>query len=158
MGVYTFKFNEAGKHFSVTGVGPVTTTFMIHYDVGWDNSIPIRGSIPQLNNWQAHGKACRWTEGNVWVYETSDIPEETEFEWKPLINDEHWSLGGNYKGVGGQTMDEYPEFEEIPGVEVTPSPTPTPTPTPTPPGFEAVLMIIGLLTIAYLIRRRKHLR
>jgi glucoamylase len=139
----------------------VTTTFRVHYDVGWGNNIAIRGSIPQLNNWQAPGKACKWTEGNVWVCETTDIPYGTAFEWKPLINDEHWSENGNYKGVGGQIMDEYPDFEKIPGVEVTPtpvtpSPSSSPSPTPTPPGFEAVLMIIGLLTVAYLIRRKKH--
>jgi len=146
-GNYIFKFNEPSRYFSVTGAALVTTTFRVHYDVGWGNNIAIRGSIPQLNNWQSPGKTCMWTEGNVWVYETTDLPEGTDFEWKPLINDEHWSVGDNYKGVGGQTMDEYPEFERIPGAEA---------PTPTPPGFEAVPMIIGLLTIAYLIRRRKH--
>lgn len=149
-GEYTFKFNESRRYFTVTGFGPVTTAFRVHYDVGWGNNITIRGSIPQLNNWQAPGRAGTWTEGNVWVYDTTDIPEGTEFEWKPLINDEHWSGGGNYKGVGGQTMDEYPEFEKIPGVEVTPSLSPT------PPGFEAVPLIIGLLTLAYLIRRRRY--
>jgi len=138
----------------------VTTTFRVHYDVGWGNNITIRGSIPQLNNWQAPRKACTWTEGNIWVYETTGIPEGAEFEWKPLINDELWSVGDNYKGIGGQTMVEYPEFEKIPGVEVTPtpvtpSPSPSPSPTPTPPGFEAVPMIIGLLAVAYLIKRRK---
>jgi len=51
----------------------------------------------------------------------------------------------------------------IPTPTPTPSPTPTPTltpsPTPTPeegvPGFEAVFAIAGLLTVAYLLRRRK---
>lgn len=149
---YTFKFNEPNRHFSVTGAGLVTTTiFRVHYDVGWGNNIAIRGSIPQLNNWQSPGKACMWSEGNVWVYETTDIPEGTGFEWKPLINDEHWSVGVNYEGVGGQTMDVYPVFEKIPGVEVTP----TLSPTPTPPGFEAVFTIAGLMVVAYLIRRRK---
>ncbi len=151
-GEYTFKFNESRRYFTVTGVGPVTTTFRVHYDAGWGNNITIRGSIPQLNNWQAPGRAGTWTEGNVWVYDTTDIPEGTEFEWKPLINDETWGVSDNYKGVGGQTMDEYPEFEKIPGVEVTPPPRPTPT----QPGFEAVPLIIGLLTIAYLIRRRRY--
>ncbi|MBU2618011.1 MAG: PGF-CTERM sorting domain-containing protein [Euryarchaeota archaeon] len=36
----------------------------------------------------------------------------------------------------------------------TPTPTPAPTPTPTPmPGFEAVFAIVGLLAVAYLLRR-----
>ena len=34
------------------------------------------------------------------------------------------------------------------------TPTPTPTPTPEEPGFEAVLAIAGLLTVAILFRRR----
>lgn len=34
-------------------------------------------------------------------------------------------------------------------------PTPTPEPTPEPPGFEAVFAIVGLLAVAYLLRRRK---
>jgi len=39
----------------------------------------------------------------------------------------------------------------------TPTATPTPTPTPTPeePGFEAIFAIAGLLTIAYVVLRRK---
>jgi PGF-CTERM protein len=36
----------------------------------------------------------------------------------------------------------------------SPAPTSTPTPAPTP-GFEAVFAIAGLLTVAYLLRRRK---
>ncbi|MFZ2070744.1 MAG: TIM-barrel domain-containing protein [Halobacteriota archaeon] len=157
-GEYTFKFNEASRYFSVTGVvGPVTTTFKVHYDVGFGNNITIRGSIPQLNNWQSPGKACTWTEGNVWVYEATDIPEGTKFEWKTLINDTSWSEGANYEGTGGETMDVYPVFEKILGVEVTPTQvTPSPGPTPTPPGFEAVFVIAGLLAVAYLIRRRKR--
>jgi parallel beta-helix repeat protein len=37
----------------------------------------------------------------------------------------------------------------------TPSPTPAPTPTPKPFGFEAVFAIAGLLTVAYLVLRRR---
>jgi PGF-CTERM protein len=36
-----------------------------------------------------------------------------------------------------------------------PTPAPTPEPTPKPPGFEAVFAIVGLLAVAYLLRRRK---
>jgi len=37
----------------------------------------------------------------------------------------------------------------------SPSPIPSPTPTPKPPGFEAVFAIASLLTIAYLVLRRR---
>ena len=36
---------------------------------------------------------------------------------------------------------------------MTEVPTPTPTPIPTPPGFEAAFVIVGLLAVAYLLRR-----
>ncbi len=46
---------------------------------------------------------------------------------------------------------------------VTPTPTPVPTPTPTPvveepriPGFGAIFAILGLLAVAYLLRRREE--
>lgn len=53
-----------------------------------------------------------------------------------------------------------PPEEIAPASILTPVPTPTPyvypTPTPTPvPGFEVVFAIIGLLVVAYLIRRRR---
>jgi PGF-CTERM protein len=49
-------------------------------------------------------------------------------------------------------------IEEITATpEPTPKPTPAPTPEPTPkpPGFEAIFAIVGLLAVAYLLRRRK---
>ena len=38
--------------------------------------------------------------------------------------------------------------------EVTPLPATTPTPTPKPPGFEAILAVAMMLTIAYILRRK----
>ena len=38
--------------------------------------------------------------------------------------------------------------------EVTPLPATTPTPTPKPPGFEAIIAIAMMLTIAYILRRK----
>ncbi len=45
-----------------------------------------------------------------------------------------------------------PTAEPVPTAEPAPEPTPTPTPTP---GFEAVFAIAGLLSIAYLVLRRR---
>jgi len=46
--------------------------------------------------------------------------------------------------------------EETPTPSPTPTPTPLPTPTPAPPGFEAGFAIAGLLTVAYLVLRRRR--
>ncbi|MEM2250482.1 MAG: alpha-amylase family glycosyl hydrolase [Candidatus Hadarchaeales archaeon] len=85
-----------------------TTTIRVHYDVGWGNSIYIRGDTPPLS-WSV-GLPATWTEGNIWVWETNQIPDGQRFEFKPLINDERWSIGANYVGYGGQTIDVSPTF------------------------------------------------
>jgi len=43
-----------------------------------------------------------------------------------------------------------------PEVKPTETPTATPTATPEPPGFEAVFAIAGLLSIAYLVLRKRR--
>jgi neutral amino acid transport system substrate-binding protein len=48
-----------------------------------------------------------------------------------------------------------PTVAETPTPTVAEAPTPIVIPTPTPPGFEVVFAIASLLTVAYLIRRRK---
>ncbi|MDI6886712.1 MAG: PGF-CTERM sorting domain-containing protein, partial [archaeon] len=52
-----------------------------------------------------------------------------------------------------------PVVTPTPTITPTPAPIPTPTPTPKPwwkiPGFEAVFAILGLLAVAYLLRRRR---
>gem|GEM_PF-907483 len=84
------------------------TVIRVHYNVGWDNSIYIRGDTPPLS-WSV-GLPATWTEGNIWVWETNLIPDGQRFEFKPLINDRIWSRGSNYEGYGGQIIDVYPEF------------------------------------------------
>ena len=90
------------------GGGGVTTTIRVQYDVGFGNSIYIRGNVSPLS-W-TQGVAATWTTGNVWVYTTTDIPAGQTFEFKPLINDAIWSTGSNFTGVGGQTITITPNF------------------------------------------------
>ncbi|MGC3999377.1 MAG: alpha-amylase family glycosyl hydrolase [Anaeromyxobacter sp.] len=105
--------NSAGTS-PLTPVIPVvvpssaTTTIRVHYDVGFGNSVAIRGSVSPLT-W-TKGAAAQWTTGNIWVYTTTDIAAGTRFEYKPLRNDVTWSTGSNYVGTGGATMDIYPSF------------------------------------------------
>ena len=68
----------------------------------------VRGSVSPLS-WTS-GLSMTWTEGNVWVWETTSIGETTNFEWKPLRNGTDWALGGNYWSRGGQTIEIYPSF------------------------------------------------
>jgi len=85
-----------------------TETIRTIYDVGTGNSIYVRGSVTPLN-WNS-GQPAAWTEGNVWVYETTGIGEDAQFEFKPLKNDTIWSQGDNYWGRGGMTIEIYPTF------------------------------------------------
>jgi PGF-CTERM protein len=48
-----------------------------------------------------------------------------------------------------------PTLTPTPSPSPSPSPTPIHTPVPTPPGFEVIFAIVGLLAVAYLLKRRK---
>ncbi|NPV38026.1 MAG: hypothetical protein HPY78_01965 [Brevinematales bacterium] len=85
-----------------------TTTVKATYDVGYGNTMYIRGSVAPLS-WDK-GIAMTWTTGNVWTWSTTQIPAGTTFEYKVLINDTTWSDGANYVGTGGQTMSITPTF------------------------------------------------
>lgn len=84
------------------------TRIRVHYDVGWGNSIAIRGNTYPLS-WD-DGRGARSVAPNVWEWEMERIPAGQTFEFKPLINDATWSTGSNFVGTGGQTIDIYPSF------------------------------------------------
>jgi hypothetical protein len=107
-----------GSNFTITGGSTVdlyptfhptgTTRIRVHRDVGAGNNIKLRGDTSPLN-WTA-GAAATWSNLNAWTWETTAIPVGQRFEFKPLINDTTYSLGNNYVGIGGQTMDVYPIY------------------------------------------------
>lgn len=107
-----------GANYTVTGGTTVdiyptfhptgTTRIRVHRDAGANNNIKIRGDTSPLN-WTT-GAAATWSNLNAWTYETTSIPVGQVFQFKPLINDSQYSLGNNYIGVGGQTIDVYPIF------------------------------------------------
>ena len=84
------------------------TTIRVHYDVGYGNSVSIRGDNNPFS-W-THGIAARNTAPDVWEFQLERIPAGQSFQFKPLINDTTWSAGNNDTGTGGQTMDVYPTF------------------------------------------------
>lgn len=87
---------------------PTVTKVRVHYNAGYGNGIWIRGNTYPF--WWDRGRQARWTNGDVWEWETERIPAGAPFQFKPLINDYTWSVGTNFTGVGGQTIDIYPSF------------------------------------------------
>lgn len=89
---------------------PTVTTIRVHYNAGFGNTVWIRGDTYPF--WWDQGRAARWTSGDVWEWETERIPAGATFQFKPLINDYTWSVGSNFTGTGGQTIDVYPLFRD----------------------------------------------
>ncbi|MBL8149361.1 MAG: hypothetical protein JNN15_05490, partial [Blastocatellia bacterium] len=87
----------------VVGYG-ATTTIRVHHDVGYGNSIYIRGNQAPLS-WSV-GRLATWTAGNIWVYQTDQLTGS--FEFKALINDTTWAPGANTVATAGQTIDVWP--------------------------------------------------
>lgn len=84
------------------------TKIRVHYNVGFGNSITLRGDTYPFS-WSA-GRGARNVGSDVWEFELERIPDGTTFEFKPLINDSTWSTGSNYTGTGGDVIDIYPSF------------------------------------------------
>ena len=84
------------------------TIFKAHYDVGMDNFLSLRGNVQPLS-WHK-GIAMDWTEGNVWVFETEELPVSADIEFKVLFNDRDWEKGMNHRVRGGEATDFTPRF------------------------------------------------
>lgn len=84
------------------------TTIRVHYDVGAGNNIAIRGDEYPFT-WTA-GRGARNIATDVWEFQVERIPSGEVFEFKPLINDVTYSVGGNYTGTGSSVIDVYPTF------------------------------------------------
>ncbi|GAA5047899.1 hypothetical protein GCM10023259_023010 [Thermocatellispora tengchongensis] len=92
------------------------TKIRVHYNTGADHNITIRGDGSPFR-WD-RGRAARNVAPDVWEYEFERIPAGQTFQFKPLIDDTHHSTGGNYTGVGGQTIDIYPAFPTLTTIRV----------------------------------------
>ncbi|HEX8702994.1 MAG TPA: alpha/beta hydrolase-fold protein [Myxococcaceae bacterium] len=78
----------------------------VHYDAGFGRRITLRGSKQPLS-WDS-GVEATWTQGNVWTYIWPKARGVLEF--KPLLDDATWSVGGNYRIRAGSSVDVYPFF------------------------------------------------
>ena len=86
-----------------------TTRIRVHYNAGYGHNVAIRGDRYPLS-W-TEGRGARNIDSDTWEFEIERIPSSQAFEFKALIDDRQWSVGQNYTGVGGQTIDVYPTFE-----------------------------------------------
>ena len=80
---------------------------------------------------------------NVTVLAPTTTPSPTE------------TLTVNATPFPSPTAHSIPTHSPSATVTATPTPTVTSTPTPSVPGFEALFALVGLLTVAYVINRRK---
>jgi len=90
------------------GGGNATTTVYAHHNIGWGNTMYIRGDTPPLN-WNSGTKMTN-VSADTWMWQTSDIPKGQKFECKVLINDYTWATNSNWWVYGGETIDIFPNF------------------------------------------------
>ena len=83
-----------------------TTQIIIHFDVGFKNSVFIRGKGAKLS-W-AKGKVLKNTGRDTWVWETNSKFPHCEF--KILINDKEYEAGENHWIQQGNRLEYTPDF------------------------------------------------
>ncbi len=93
-----------------SGTATQAAEIIVHYDVGWGNNISIRGNAASLS-WSVGANASWGQEAGQSVWRYTVPASEGTFEFKPLINDQTWSFGDNYKVTDpNQTIHVYPSF------------------------------------------------
>ncbi len=75
-------------------------------DIGFGNLLYIRGDAPGLS-WK-NGVPMDCKGSNSWSLSLSDV--KSSFEFKVLINDIHWAVGGNEIAKPGVTNTTEPSF------------------------------------------------
>jgi hypothetical protein len=86
--------------------GSAKTTVVTKVDVGFGNSLFIRGSGGGLS-WE-QGQPLECTSDDEWIWQSSNGKDPIEF--KLLINDNTWSQGENFSAAPGQKMVCHPTF------------------------------------------------
>lgn len=98
--------NKKGKKTCTARARGHATTATIQCNIGWGNTLFIRGDGAKLN-WDK-GQALAYNEGkDAWVFKAT-LTKPLEF--KVLINDVQWSEGENFKLVPGQDQTIVPQF------------------------------------------------
>lgn len=82
------------------------TRIIIKYDVGFNNTLFLRGKGANLN-WDK-GVSLKNVKKDEWIWET-DTPFTTG-EFKVLINDNHYEIGENHPLTCGANIHYTPKF------------------------------------------------
>lgn len=86
---------------------PLETTFVAQTEIGWGNSLYLRGEgAPELS-WE-RGILMKWVDGS-WVYSTTDAKAPVCFKF--LVNDQIWASGNNQRVEPGSTSISTPHFQ-----------------------------------------------
>ena len=86
--------------------GATKTRIIIKFDVGFGNTLHIRGNGANLN-WDK-GTPMKNIKNDEWVWET-DMPF-SKAEFKVLINDKHYEIGHNHMIHSGNMIQYTPRF------------------------------------------------
>lgn len=82
------------------------TRIIIHYDVGFPNSLYIRGEGSELS-WEK-GLLLKNVKSDEWIWETTK--PFTTCQFKILINDSEYELGENHLLTYGASVHYTPKF------------------------------------------------
>ena len=82
------------------------TTITAKADIGYGNTLFLRGDAPVLS-W-SKGVPMDCDENSQWTISIAGVTDP--FEFKVLINDDHWSSGPNCQAQPGQTSVVEPAF------------------------------------------------
>lgn len=93
-----------GENFKFKSESPMTQ-IVVDYDVGFGNSLCIRGQGGGLS-WDL-GLMMRNESANRWVWMTHSLDDLT---FKVLINDRRWEEGDNHTIAGGESEEITPQF------------------------------------------------
>lgn len=84
------------------------TEVVIHYNTGFGRRITLRGDVPPLD-WHRAFEATH-NDQQSWTFQW-DMDEEAA-AFKPMFDDQHWSVGSDYHIRRGETRHIYPFFKE----------------------------------------------
>lgn len=85
---------------------PKVTTFVAQCEIGWGNSLYLRGEGSPELSWE-RGVLMKWEDG-AWVYSTTSANAPVCFKF--LVNDHTWADGNNQHVDPGATSISSPHF------------------------------------------------
>ncbi len=97
---------KAAKKVAKKAAASKKTTIVANTDVGFGNTLYLRGDGPSLS-WDS-GVPMDCQNDNSWSITIEGVSKA--FEFKLLINDDYWSAGYNFTAKPGKRTSVEPEF------------------------------------------------